>query len=323
MTATKIALLVGVAALAGCSSTSESSNTDSTSTGGITQAVARGFVTNPAGTATTVNLANARNGEQVTLNVTDAVAATQTDPAVPGSATLSGAGSSATAALTLEEFGSVTAANARVGTDLTTRFYGTAAASSTAAAPQFEAGTDTLEVIDAEYARIALASTAPTAANNQQANRAFIVGPKADDVARDAPTGGTATYRGQAYGVQLTPNAATDLGGEVELRADFGASTIEGEIAIDGSPVEVRLRNGQIDGVDYSGGLTIVDTSGASTYAVDGRQGNERGAFRGGFYGPNSEETVGVVDFKGTVTDTTTNTTQNLDATGNFIATKR
>ena len=340
-TATKLALAASVAAPVGCSSTGESSNTATTNTGGITQAVARGAVLGETTTTTTVgnttntnttttaqvNLANARNGEQVNLTLVDPVAATATDPAVAGSATLRGSGSTATQTLTLEQVGTQTiAANSadnRTGTDLTARFFGTAAPNSTAASPELADDTDNLTVIDATYARIAFGGIAPTAANGNQTNAAFIVGPKEADTERAAPTAGTATYRGDALGLSLSPSQVDGLGGEIELRADFGASTIEGEIALDDRPEEVRLRNGVIDGVDYRGNVAIVDPTGASTYAATGRGGNERAAFRGGFYGPNAEETVGVVDYLGQVTDTATGATQNVDALGNFIATKQ
>ena len=314
-TAIRLALTAGVAALAGCSSTPESSNVELE--GGITQAVARGFTPGPNGT-TTVNLANARNGERVVLNVNDGVPAANGSPAVIGSATLAGVGSTATPALALNEIGDTTlapgAAGNPYGTEVRTRTYGTASETS---APQ--PGTDSLVVIDAEYARLAYGTLAPTEANGNQSGVTYAFGPNAGDTPREVPTSGTATYTGGARVSQIQPGGTQVAEGDVTLNADFGRATIEGQIDLD-NDTRVVLREGTIDGPRYNGTVAIVDATGARTFAPDTAGDNGRAAFRGGFYGPDADETAGVVDFKGTVR--TDGGTERFDATGNYLATK-
>lgn len=317
MLATRIALLAGVAALVGCSSTAAPDNT--TRSAGITQAVAA-FYPQPAAGGAVIDGPNggrnAKNGEQVQLTIAEGTSPANGAPGTPATATLVGVGGTATSNLALNEM--VTASGTtRGGVPLTRRIFGTGM--DVNGQTMLDRSQSSLVVLDAEYARIAAASLRADAPGGQEA-RSFIVGPKAADTARAVPTAGTATYTGFAQGASLSPAGNEDLTGDITLNADFGAGTVAGTVTT-GTETRVDLTNGRITGVDYAGDATLVDTTGATTYSTTGRNGNGRSAFRGGFYGPNAEETAGVVDFSGVRTNAAGEATK-VDAFGNYIATK-
>lgn len=318
MLATRIALLAGVAALVGCSSTSAPDNT--TRSAGITQAVAAFYPQPAAGAGAVIDGPNggrsAKNGEQVQLTVVEGTAPAGGNPGAPATATLVGIGGTATPNLALTEV-VAPSGTTRGGVPVTARVFGTGM--DVNGQTMLDTSQSSLVVLDAEYARIAAASLRADAPGGQEA-RSFIVGPKAADTARAVPTAGTATYTGFAQGVALSPAGNEDLTGDVTLNADFGAGTVDGTVTT-GTETRVDLTNGRITGVDYAGDATLVDTTGATTYSPTGRNGNGRSAFRGGFYGPNAEETAGVVDFSGVRTDAAGQATK-VDAFGNYIATR-
>lgn len=316
-----LALIAGVAALAGCSTSGQDAIDNTERTGGITQAVAVQVDTTATGVTDPAvkGERNALAGEQVVLALTAPGTNAAGVETVPGTATLVSVGAGATPELVLEQVGTRTiAANGpgnATGVALTQRTYGTAAAGSTPGAPALDPAQDQLVVIDAQYARIAAATLAPDPAVGGRAGRAFTSGPFDPAVQRPTVTTGSATYVGQAQAAFVSPQSGIeDVDGTVELRADFAAGRIEGEVDFDGTR-RVLLRDGTFRGADYAGDATIVDPTGATTYTASGG----RGAFRGGVFGPGAEETAGVFDFQGTATDAAGRRTR-VDALGNYIA---
>lgn len=152
-----------------------------------------------------------------------------------------------------------------------------------------------LTAIDARYATFAAYALIE---NGTVDTQAFAVGARDQAAPRSAPTAGSATYRGAALGTVVfngEPDAV--LSGDVTMNADFGAGTITGRIVDSDSPLAVELQNGTIRGADYTGtarltafGRAAIDTSGPGG----------GGAFHGSFYGPEANETAGLIDIRGT-----------------------
>ena len=183
---------------------------------------------------------------------------------------------------------------------------------------------ESLEVIDARYAQLAI----------YEDERGFdtvaevaAVSPVDQATPRGVPMAGTATYRGVASGsfvggdgstTNIGVRQTTSLSGDVTMNADFGAGTIDGRISDRNTGFELTLENGVINGAEYAGEIdsitfnnqTVIDTGGP----------NDRAVFTGGFYGPEANETAGLIDVRGTDTQPGGRRAQ---VVGGFLATKQ
>ena len=313
MTALRLALIASVAALAGCS-TSGTDDADAI-VGPTTQAVARAYRQDPTIGRKNGFVQNAVNGERAVLAVLGGTPATPAAPATLGSARLLGGGSTPNLSLAEVTPQSMMAATGFT-TGLTVREFGEGITAG--GATTLDTDKTNLVTMDAEYARIAVATLAPANPGETEA-RAFVVSPLDPTAERNVPTAGTATYRGTFRGAVVAANPQA-IDGDVTLNADFGAGEIDGTIA-GSNDVNIALENGRINGGDYRGDARITDSGSAFTYASGSSP--DRAVFRGGFFGPNAEESAGVVDFAGSRTAAGTGTTEPVDVYGAFITRKQ
>ncbi len=114
------------------------------------------------------------------------------------------------------------------------------------------------------------------------------------------PSDASATYHGSFGGYGgTTGGSAEGLVGDVRLRANFGAGTVNGQVSnlqnTDGASKSYGLSmNGKISGNTYSGTSGFTTKSGAASGRVTSS------AMTGGFYGPNARETAGAMRVEGT-----------------------
>lgn len=100
---------------------------------------------------------------------------------------------------------------------------------------------------------------------------------------RDAvPTSGMATYYGNAVRVDsLTNSVLTDATSRINV--DFGRKTVDGEITMPGARRDITLHEGRLNGASYSGQASVLFNNG--------------GRYEGKLFGPNANETAGLVQF--------------------------
>lgn len=290
-----LAALMGSATLAGCGSSGSSgivATPPAAATGGPTRSV--GYSASANGTT-----------NQFTIGTNDT-----TLNAGPTAATLttSAGAERVVATLPFERQGPLAAdPNNLSGKSFQTRFY---TRRGTPTAPNSE---EALSVIDGEYARLAAFSTVE---NGRLTSEGLIASPVGPSTPRTVPTNGTATYTGRAFGTFIERDRAiASLNGVVTLTADFGSGTVAGRIDDIGSPVDVVLEKGIIQGSDYSGDARLVSRG---RNLVNTEAPGARGTFQGGFYGPAANETSGLVDIEGNQPSGTQG-----GLVGGYIATKQ
>lgn len=97
------------------------------------------------------------------------------------------------------------------------------------------------------------------------------------------PTSGSATYYGNAARLDsLTDSVLTDATSRINI--DFGRKTVKGEITMPGARRDITLHEGRLNGASYSGQASVI--------------GNQSGLYEGKIYGPNANETAGMVKFR-------------------------
>lgn len=97
------------------------------------------------------------------------------------------------------------------------------------------------------------------------------------------PTSGSATYYGNAVRLDSINGAPlTDAASRINI--DFGRKTVDGEITMPGLRRDITLHEGRLNGASYSGQASVI--------------GNQSGLYEGRLYGPNAEETAGIVKFR-------------------------
>jgi len=103
----------------------------------------------------------------------------------------------------------------------------------------------------------------------------------------NVPNSGIATYYGKAVRVDNHP-----LGGGVQIltedttsriNVNFGTKTVNGEITMPGLRRDITLHDGPLSGASYSGRASVL--------------GNDSGRYEGKLFGPNAQETAGLVKF--------------------------
>lgn len=162
---------------------------------------------------------------------------------------------------------------------------------------------DELGIVDLRYARLGTAETISGNINADQIDGRtayFRASNPADERRPAGALNGRATYAGTAVATTTAESTIT-TNASVALEADFDRGTIEGTVRGVSTGAEfstrsydLELRNGRIDGNEYRGNVRVVDP-GTNRTAVA----TSRADFNGGFYGPNAEETAGLIDVQG------------------------
>jgi hypothetical protein len=138
----------------------------------------------------------------------------------------------------------------------------------------------------------------------------------------------SANYTGGAAGILVSDEGITTISGELNMRANIGAGSVSGQVSNitetlrNGSKVSakynVNMNAGAISGNSYAGNVAVVDKN-TGAVLVDTSGANGRANYRGGFYGPNGEETAGMIDVTGTGADPQSGKVGRLDFTGIFF----
>lgn len=186
-------------------------------------------------------------------------------------------------------------------------------------------GTTTLSFVDYEYVRSGVVVVLPV--QDGDGAEANFYGAKPGSGDRPTSLSSTASYQGPFGGTMFANGDRFALGGAgAELDADFDSGTVTGKITApffvssknpaspDPETFDILLENGTITGPDFAGDARVVST-GTNTTLVDTSGG--RGDFQGGFFGPNGEETAGLVDIQGTQTGV-----GDVDIIGGFFGNK-
>lgn len=97
------------------------------------------------------------------------------------------------------------------------------------------------------------------------------------------PTSGSATYYGNAVRLDSI-NGAPLTDATSRINVHFGRKTVSGEITMPGLRRDITLHEGRLNGASYSGQASVI--------------GNQSGLYEGKLYGPNANETAGIVKFR-------------------------
>lgn len=186
-------------------------------------------------------------------------------------------------------------------------------------------GNMTLSVVDSQFAQTGVYTSFSNA--TQEMHTGMFFGAADPSVVNNAPSA-SATYTGQAGAQLIAVGGVTGLEGDLTLNANIGAGSVSGEIAnikqtfqngsTSNANFKINLNSAAISGNTYSGGVAVVDsTSGATVVNTTGTNG--RANYSGGFFGPNGEETAGMIDVTGTGVDPQTGNSGRLDIFGVYL----
>ncbi len=102
------------------------------------------------------------------------------------------------------------------------------------------------------------------------------------------PGTGSASYSGDMVGIASKDGVTYDIGGEVNMTANFGTNRIMGSIDTDNTFNDITLAETNISGNKFTGAASL-ESSGAASALSDGAT----GSYRGAFYGPSADEVGG------------------------------